>query len=76
MARTRFSLPFFRLSQRLQLERVLPRKFLGRARTLLSRAGSRPQMPEEARDWLRRHYAPHNERLSEWLDRDLSQWNR
>jgi hypothetical protein len=76
VALTHFSLPLFRLSQRLQAERFLPRKWLGRARTLLSRIGNRPRMSDEARDWLLGHYAPHNERLSEWLGRDLSHWDR
>ena len=76
VALTGFSRPLFRVSQRLQLERVLSRRLLGRLRTGLSRVGSRPSMPEATRRWLQEHYAPHNRRLEELIGRDLSAWER
>ena len=75
-ALTNVSLPLYRISRRLQLERVVPRRVLAALRTWISRFGSRPQMSDEARAWLRQHYAPHNRRLEALLDRDLGAWER
>jgi hypothetical protein len=76
VALTGFSRPFFALSERLQLDRFLPRRFLAMGRTLLSKIGTRPVISAAAREWLHGHYEPHNRRLEELLDRDLSAWNR
>lgn len=76
VALSRFSQPFFRLSHRLQLQRVLPRKLLAVGRTALSRVGGRPVMSAAARDWLRQHYEPHNRRLERFLGCDLRHWER
>jgi hypothetical protein len=73
---TNFSRPLFALSERWRLERVLPRRVLAALRNGLSRIGTRPAMSEEARDWLRRHYAPYNRRLEGLLGRDLESWDR
>lgn len=76
VALTTFSQPFFTLSNRLRLQRVLPRKLLSVARTTLSKMGHRPGMSGETREWLRRYFEPHNRRLEELLDLDLEAWNR
>ena len=75
VALTSFSQPLYTLSNRLQLQRVLPRKFLAVARTTLSKIGHRPTMSDEARAWLRGHYEPHNRRLEALLECDLGEWN-
>jgi len=75
VALTNFSQPFYTLSHRLRLQSVLPRKFLAVARTALSKIGRRPTMSGETREWLRKHYEPHNRRLEKLLECDLDAWN-
>jgi hypothetical protein len=76
VALTGFSRPLYALSNRLRLDRVLPRKVSAVLRTALSQIGRRPAMSPQARNWLRGHYAPHNRRLEELVGRDLSAWDR
>jgi hypothetical protein len=76
VALTGFSRPLFEVSNRLRLDRVVPRKVLSILRTALSQIGSRPQMSPQSRDWLRDHYEPHNRRLEALVGRDLAAWDR
>lgn len=76
VALTGFSRPLYALSNRLHLDRVLPRKVLAVLRTALSQIGQRPAMSPQARDWLREHYAPYNRRLEALVGRDLAAWDR
>jgi hypothetical protein len=76
VALTGFSRPLFAFSDRLRLDRVLPRRFLALLRTSLSKVGKRPLISPQARDWLRRHYVSHNRHLEDLVGRDLAAWDR
>lgn len=68
----------FRVRQR-HLQRMarrhLPAPIRRVVKKINSRSGSYPPMNEQTRARLIDFFAPHNHKLSQWLNRDLSLWN-
>lgn len=62
------------LAERLRLEQRAPRSMVRAIRRIAGR-WRRRQFDPRTRNFLYEHYRPHNERLSNLLNRDLSHWN-
>lgn len=62
------------------VRRLIPKQVRKRVlwglRRLNKREGDRPPMKPSTRKTLIEHFRPHNKRLEQLLDRDLSDWNR
>jgi hypothetical protein len=65
-----------RLAKRTRFDRIIGGRLRRKLRDVLSRAGDqRPTIDAETRTRLVEHYRPHNERLADFLGRDLAHWS-
>lgn len=62
------------ISRRLNVLHLLPKRMRKFGRNLLLPTQKVPKMDRRTRNWLSEHYYEHNQKLSKFLGRDLSEW--